>query len=111
MLQFKQNPTDIPRANKQGVTFTACKIKRNKLKCFVQIAPNTGLSPRHKGDFLAFMKMAYRLTASDREGMGVEYQQIADALGWSRDAVTGYANRAKDRGLVVITKQLKRDLV
>jgi hypothetical protein len=99
MIKWPTNPEGIQRANKEGITFVACKRKRKKAIVSISLTEQGRMyaNTRAQGDMARFLVACKGKTT-------LEAQEIADKLHWSRDAVLIYKARAEERGHVTSWK-------
>ncbi len=104
--QAAQTIEGVKRANKLGVEFSGRNLKRERnpmvIHC-VKTEQGKQYVPKAGSDFAKFLNQLP--VKKSEKHTGPEYNDIAHAVGWSRDTVAIYASRAAKLGLVSITKE------
>lgn len=93
-------------ANKLGVESVGTgKIRTRKpMKIYVSPLNSRGLNDRMENtDFGMFLKNVY--TSTKAHAGKVEYNQLAESLGWSRNMIAIYAARARKLGFVDVERE------
>ena len=100
---------DVPApliANKLAVESVGTgKLRTRKpMKIFVSPLNSRGLNDRMENtDFGMFLKNVY--TSAKAQGGKVEYNQLAESLGWSRNMISVYSARARKLGFVKVERE------
>ena len=93
-------------ANKCGIeTVGTGKLRTRKpMRIYVSPLNSRGLNDRMENtDFGMFLKSVY--TSAKAQGGKVEYNQLAEGLGWSRNMVAIYSARARKLGFVKVERE------
>lgn len=94
------------RANKLGVEYigTGKHRQRKPMRIFIRPCHDKGLTGRESGDFAKFLTSVYHAAHASPSGM-VEYDDLPELDGWSRNIRSVYAARAKGLGYVTIHRE------